>query len=423
MIAPELVAKHRDREVGRLVRRRDGRCSFRYAEDWRHARGAFPLSLSMPLAAADHGPKVVDAYLWGLLPDNDVILQRWAKTFQVSAANAFGLIAHVGNDCAGAVRFVTGEDRDPVGPSEIEWLSEEDIAARLRDLRNDIAAWRRASDEGHFSLAGAQPKTALLRDGERWGLPAGRTPTTHILKPGIADRDGHAHNEHFCMSLAREAGLAVANSAVMRFEDQVAVVVERYDRRRTDEGIVRVHQEDMCQALGVHPTRKYQAEGGPSPRDIALFLRQHSHRPADDVAAFVDALAFSWLIAGTDAHAKNYSLLIGAAGRVRLAPLYDQASLLSYPDFNPHKTKLAMKIGGAYRLRDIGRRQWEKLAIELGLDASEGCARVRAMAEALPDQALAVLKRTNDAGLSHVVLDRLADAIANRARACARGLG
>ena len=422
MTAPELVAIYREREVGRVVRRRDGRCSFRYAEDWRHARGAFPLSLSMPLAAAEHDPRVVDAYLWGLLPDNDVILQRWAKTFHVSPSNAFGLMSHVGSDCAGAVRFVADEVRQPENVTEIEWLSERDIAIRLRDLGQDIAAWRRASDEGQFSLAGAQPKTALLRDGERWGLPSGRTPTTHIIKPDIADRAGHAHNEHFCMSLARAAGLPVARSSVMRFEDQVAIVVERYDRQRTDEGIVRLHQEDLCQALGVHPTRKYQAEGGPTPRDIALLLRQHSHRAIDDVATFVDALAFSWLIAGTDAHAKNYSLLIGSAGRVRLAPLYDQASLLPYRDYNPHKTKLAMKIGGKYRLRDIGRHEWDKLAGELGLDAAHVRGRVRAMAEALPAQAVGAWQRSRGAGLTHPILDQLSHAIGDRAQACARDM-
>src|SRR5216683_2884559 len=133
--------------------------------------------------------------------------------------------------------------------------------------------------------------------------------------------DGHAENEHLCMRLASALGLITAHSEVKRFEDQVAIVIERYDRERTESGIVRVHQEDFCQALAIHPARKYENEGGPNVRMAVELLRTFSGRPQEDVQRFVDALAFNWLIAGTDAHAKNYSLLIGAEGRARLAPL------------------------------------------------------------------------------------------------------
>jgi serine/threonine-protein kinase HipA len=198
-------------------------------------------------------------------------------------------------------------------------------------LRADHAAWRLPRDTGQFSLAGAQPKTALLFQNGRWGIPSGRLPTTHILKPPTGRFDGHAENEHICLMLARNLGLPTAQSKVMRFKDEIAIVIERYDRQQKGNDIVRVHQEDMCQAFGIMPTKKYQNEGGPSAFNIAELLRTYSTDRQEDLDTFIAALAFNWLIAGTDAHAKNFSLLISSR-RVRLAPLYDVASILPYDE-------------------------------------------------------------------------------------------
>ena len=187
------------------------------------------------------------------------------------------------------------------------------IAERLRALREDHSAWRIPRDTGQFSLAGAQPKTALLFENKKWGVPSGRVPTTHILKPPSGEFDGHAENEHFCLELARALGLPVVDSRIMHFKDEVAIVVERYDRVRIAGGLRRVHQEDMCQALGIPPTRKYQNEGGPGIRDIVDLLSDVlDELQREDIATFLDSVVYNWLIAGTDAHAKNYALLIGA---------------------------------------------------------------------------------------------------------------
>src|SRR5579872_91084 len=419
----ELVALLAGRVVGTVRRDRRGQLSFTYDEAWRTALGAYPLSLSMPLAAAAHGRKPIEAFLWGLLPDSERVLDRWARRFQVSARNAFALLAEVGEDCAGAVQFVRPERVGTLlgqGPSEIEWLDEGGVAERLRLLRADHAAWRSPYDTGQFSLAGAQPKTALFHENGRWGVPAGRTPTTHILKPPTGEFDGHAENEHLCMSLARELGLITARSQVRRFDDEVAIVIDRYDRRRTDTGVVRVHQEDMCQALAVPPTLKYENEGGPGARAITDLLRTVSDRPEEDEGRFIDALIFNWLIAGTDAHAKNYSLLIGAGGQARLAPLYDIASVLPYEIFDPHKLRLAMKIGGEYRLRDIGPRQWRKLGEELRTDPEAIVSRAAALAERVPDHMEGVRRRAEADGLDHPLTMRLASAVSQRARRCAQ---
>ncbi len=191
----ELVALLDGREIGRVRNDARGRLTFVYDNDWRQAEGAYPLSLSMPLAAEEHGPSVVQAFLWGLLPDNERVLERWARRFQVSARNVFALISHVGEDCAGAVQFVTPDRLEALrsgAEDKVEWLDETAIAKRLQTLREDHAAWRLPRDTGQFSLAGAQPKTALLLQKGKWGIPSGRIPTTHILKPPTGHFDGHA---------------------------------------------------------------------------------------------------------------------------------------------------------------------------------------------------------------------------------------
>ena len=421
----ELVALLDGQEVGRVRNDARGRLTFVYDGDWRKTRGAYPLSLSMPLAAEEHGPAAVQAFLWGLLPDNERVLDRWAKKFQVSARNVFALISHVGEDCAGAVQFVT-PDRLEILQSgtddKVEWLDETGIAKRLQTLREDHAAWRLPRDTGQFSLAGAQPKTALLLQKDRWGIPSGRIPTTHILKPPTGHFDGHAENEHICLRLGRNLGLPVAETKVVRFENEVAIVIERYDRQPSGNNIVRVHQEDICQARGIMPTKKYQSEGGPTPADIIDLLRTYSTDSVDDIDTFIDALGFNWLIAGTDAHAKNYSVLLASGPTVRLAPLYDVASILPYDEVELQKIRLAMKIGGEYKLSQIGLREWQKFARETRFDADKVIASLSSMAEQLPDDVTAVCASAREEGLDNAIIALLAEQLIERAKDCRRVL-
>ncbi|MBT2143736.1 MULTISPECIES: type II toxin-antitoxin system HipA family toxin [unclassified Rhodanobacter] len=419
MTTHPLIAVMNGAVIGTITRERTGRLRFDYADDWRQRPDAIPLSLSMPLVRAGHPHAVVDAFLWGLLPDNEQTLARWASRLRVSARNAYGLLAHIGEDCAGAVQFVPadrlGALQNPV-VDDIGWLDEAEIGERLRALRQDPSATRRATDHGQFSLAGAQPKTALLlRDG-RWGVPAGRTPTTHILKPPTGAFDGHAENEHFCLALARRLGLPVAHSEVRQFDGEPAIVVARFDRIEQQGQLLRVHQEDLCQALAVPPTRKYQSDGGPGPVAIAEVLRTHSSAPSRDVDTFIDALAFNWLIAGTNAHAKNYALLFGSGGRIRLAPLYDLGSALPYPALRQDKLAMAMKIGNTYRLRDIRRHHWETLLRDLRVNADAALARIAGMAAALPDHADELARSMQREGLTHPILDQLPSLLADSAR-------
>ena len=420
----DLIVLLDGKEVGRIHSGARSRLTFVYGDEWRNGDRAYPLSLSMPLAAKEHGRAAVEAFLWGLLPDNERVLDRWAAKFQVSARNVFALISHVGEDCAGAVQFVTPERLEAIRSrreDQVEWLDDPDIARRLKTLRNDHAAWRLPGDTGQFSLAGAQPKTALLFQNNRWGIPSGRLPTTHILKPPTGQFDGHAENEHLCLALARQLGMPTAQSKITRFEEEIAIVIERYDRQLIGDQIIRVHQEDICQALGIMPTKKYQREGGPGATDIIQFLRTYSTDRDADIEAFVDALGFNWLIGGTDAHAKNFSLLLSGP-YIRLAPLYDIASILPYEEFDIRKIKLAMKIGGEYKLGQIGLRQWLKFAQETRLDAGELIGQLTFMARQLPDDVATAAEHARREGLNSDIIERLAARMIDRARYCEQTL-
>lgn len=428
MIGRRLIALLDGREIGEVRRDARNRLFFHYDPGWRAAQDALPLSVSLPLSGNEPAGPAIETFIWGLLPDNEFVLERWAKSFHVSARNPFALIANVGEDCAGGIQFVRPEKLRSFmsgRSSRVEWLTDGDVADRLRALRRDQAAWRMPRDTGQFSLAGAQAKTALLLQRGRWGVPSGRVPTTHILKPQSDEFDGHAENEHFCLILARAMRLPAARSEVRQFGDEGAIVIERYDRVALPEGddIVRVHQEDMCQALGVMPTSKYQSEGGPRPADIAELLRRHSSRPREDVITFVDALIFNWLIGGTDAHAKNYSVLHGSGGRLRLGPLYDLGSALPYHHLDERRLKLAMRIGREYLLNHIGHRQWQRTEQELQLRQGELLRRARTLARSMVRQVPAVADRMRTEGLRHPIVETLSRVLLARARRCAGELG
>jgi len=211
---------------------------------------------------------------------------------------------------------------------------------------------------GQFSLAGAQAKVAVHFDDGQWGLPTGRIPTTHILKPAIPDLPDQDISEYLAMRAARLAGLPVPDVSVQMFNDERAFVVRRFDRQKTSSGWRRIHQEDMCQALGLSPSRKYEIHQGPGAARVVRLIRQSvtGGRHEEDVWRFVDALIFNALVVGTDAHAKNYSFLI-AAGQVRLSPLYDVNSYLPYQRPRQHP-EMSMRIGAKARPDLVTGKDW-----------------------------------------------------------------
>ena len=411
------------REVGVISQEpKSGRLGFEYADDWRDDPGGFPISLNLPLSGRQHDHGAVEAFIVGLLPDNPVVLDEWARRFQVSPRNPFRLLAHVGEDCAGAIQFVESRRLDSLRESaeegRINWLTEAQLKERIELLMSNHGATRLDDTEGQFSLAGAQPKIALYREeaSGKWGIPSGPTPTTHILKPCDTEMAEHATNEHFCLRLAKRLGFVTTASEIRRFGDRSVLILKRYDRIQQDGRVKRVHQEDMCQSLGVHPRLKYQREGGPGPEEILDHIQENSSNPRKDRERFVDALIFNFLIGGTDAHAKNYSFLIASRGQVRLAPLYDIASIFPYPQiYNARKTRLAMKIGNRYKLCEIGRDAWEKSAINWRFGGEALRDRIRELAEQIPEASKGVVSELESRGEANSVIHQLSEMISEHA--------
>jgi serine/threonine-protein kinase HipA len=270
-----------------------------------------------------------------------------------------------------------------------------------------------------MSLPGVQAKAAFYWDiqTQRWGVPGGGTPTTHIIKLGMPGFDGLVENQYLCQEVAARLRMPAARSRILQL-DESYIVVERYDRLPPVSGsplVRRVHQEDLCQALGLMPTTKYQDQGGPGIADIVTLIRRVSSAPEIDVDRFLQANMLNWLIGGANAHAKHYSLLIGAADEIRLAPLYDISSQLPYADRIPQR--LSMKIGEHHDIARVSIADWCKLARAVALREDRVLGVLADMARELPDHISAARDQAIAEGLDESVVTPLATSLIAHARA------
>lgn len=362
-----------------------------YAKTWFDAPQGRPLSLSLPFQPGNqaHQGEAVRNYFSNLLPDSQPILERLAQRFKTGSTEAFDLLTEIGRDCVGALQIVPA-GQEPGNPLVIEGVALDD-AGVARELAAAISSGARpgeADDPAPFriSLAGAQEKTALLRVGQQWLRPTGATPTTHILKLPLGlvgnqklDLRDSVENEWLCALLLAAYGLPVAPCELGNFDGTRALIVERFDRRWTadDKALLRLPQEDMCQAMGTSPLLKYEADGGPGMDRILALLASSGQRERDRETFFRAQLLF-WLLCAPDGHAKNFSIHIGARGAFTMTPLYDVLS--AYPmlgagpnQINPHKIRLAMAVRGKnphWKMRDVLRRHWNEVARRHGVAES-----------------------------------------------------
>jgi serine/threonine-protein kinase HipA len=342
------------RLVGRVRRQASGAIDFEYDAAWLAWEHALPMSLSLPLREDRFVGDPVIAVLDNLLPDNEQIRRRLAERVRAEGYDAYSLLSAVGRDCVGALQFLPdGEDPGPVGGISGRPLSDKEVADILGDLKRTPLGVDE-TEEFRISLAGAQEKTALLYRENKWQVPHGTTATTHILKPEIGkmpngiDLSQSIENEHLCMRLTASFSLPTAHTEMREFSGKRALVVARFDRRWTrDDRLLRLPQEDCCQALSVPPPRKYEPDGGPGIRDI-LELLKASDEPEADQRLFLKAQIVFWLLGATDGHAKNFSIFLLPGGRFRLTPLYDVMSTQPNVDagqIRHNRMKLAMAVG------------------------------------------------------------------------------
>ncbi|NEG69732.1 type II toxin-antitoxin system HipA family toxin [Bifidobacterium choloepi] len=372
--------------VGVLSENAGGRHELEYDD------GSGPaLSVALPRGNRHWSGLPVEAYIDGILPDDPAVRAHIGAMHAVNPRNPFALLTAVGLDCAGAVQFLP-EDRlgELDRPELLQPIDEQQIAERLsRPAHAEGGVWQTA--EERWSLNGAQDKIALRLDPftAQWQEALGAAATTHILKPGVTSVAEHAFNETVCMNVAGRLGLESAATTYRVFVGVPAIVSERWDRSYGlgPDGLIvqRIHQEDMCQALSVMTDNKYQSDGGPG-TDRILALLASIRAGEESERLFLQALAFNYLIGGTDAHAKNYALLEPGDGSVRLAPLYDIASIFPYGPQRRDR-RMAMSIGKQYRWDCLEECHWRRLVDGHAqyVDGDEMLRMLHDMAERLPD--------------------------------------
>lgn len=395
-------------QVGRLERvdERSREYAFSYTEAPR------AISLSLPLDQSRFSPAESRPFFEALLPEG-AVREQVASQLKLAASDSFGLLAELGRDCAGALQIV--EAKRMSDPPSVRWLEDDELNTLVEELPRHPLGLSAGDEHLRLSLAGVQHKAVLVRDGSgRFGKPLDGMASSHILKPELAGSgySGLATNEYFCMRLAARCGLSSAAVELVTVAGRPCLVVERFDRDQDAWPRRRVHQEDLCQALGLTPDFKYQRAGWqlPSYRALADLLNQHSPSPGLDRLAGAQAAIFHFLIGNADAHAKNISLVHLPEG-VRLAPLYDVVSTAAYPDLS---TELALSIGDELDPDAITSAGWSDLAFDFGLNAGAFERARRQLVETVATEARKLRDAARAEGWHHPCIETILDVIAAR---------
>ncbi len=429
---PPLRVYQNDRLVGHLLKEPSGAIEFRYDREWLDRSNTFPVSLSLPLREDAWRGDPVIAVFENLLPDSADVRKRVAEKVGAAGYDAYSLLAAIGRDCVGALQFIAGDAMAPEATTEMsgEQVDKQAIEMLLKSLAQAPLGLSR-DDDFRISIAGAQEKTALLRIDGQWIKPHGTTPTTHLFKtqigtlPNGIDFSNSVENEFYCLRLLKHLGLPVNRTEIMTFGQTRALVIERFDRVWSDGRLIRLPQEDCCQALGVPPARKYQNEGGPGMLAIANLLKG-ADSPADDHRTLFQAQLVFWLIGATDGHAKNFSIYLHPGGGYALTPLYDVLSAQPNVDarqIERKQMKLAMSVGknNHYRIDEIQSRHFFQTGEAAGLSRSL----VRNAAEdvaARMDAALASLEAELPADFPQILHDSIGAGVQRRMRILRAGL-
>jgi serine/threonine-protein kinase HipA len=382
--------------VGQVDVAADGSLSLRYAERWLQTPGAFPLSVTMPLRAEPYPSDVISPWLANLLPEEDQ-LQVLTRSLGLDQADVLAVLAEIGGDTAGALSFGTPTDRalwayapltafyetpDPHQALErhFEDLGRRPFLVGEEGVRQSLAGGQKKSALAVLDPSGA-PVLRLPQDGDVLAIPLNGAPSTLIVKPDNPNLPGITENEVWCLRMAQAIGIQAAQATILQSSKRTAIGVMRYDRMVGRSGqLVRLHQEDFAQANGLPPGRKYE-RGTLRGLDLKTLLETGRHVSATDALALLDQVIFNILVANTDAHAKNYSLILPVGGGPRLAPIYDVSTVLSWP----HVVKTyAQSIDGKKRSpTTVAGRHWEAVAREVGYRPTDVKSRVEQLVAAM----------------------------------------
>ncbi|HEX4735938.1 MAG TPA: HipA domain-containing protein [Allosphingosinicella sp.] len=390
---------------------------FAYAPAWQTLRGAFPVSLTMPLDRRDVAPDTFAPWAANLLPEAAQLIAV-GRHLGVAPADIVGLLSQIGRDTAGALSFGA-----PGGTDPDQWRPIESEAALERIIDELPRKPFLVGEDGiSMSLAGVQTKIAVAADASgTLYIPLNGSPSTHILKPDADRLWGSVENEAFCLTLARRCGLAVPGFTTGAAGRRRYLLVDRYDRRREDRQWRRLHQEDFCQALGKPPSAKYERNqtGVPGPTLAQMIELTRRRMSAADVLAMLDLAIFNILACNTDAHAKNYAILLGARAAA-LAPAFD---IMCAEPYEGITRNLAQTIAGKNRGEHLRRRHWERFFREAKLGVAPSLQRVRRLAEATLTQAATARGEVEAlGGTAPQMLAACEESVTRRARAILAGL-
>jgi serine/threonine-protein kinase HipA len=368
-VGEELDVYLGEEHLGTLERRAPKRYRFAYTEAAvaKYGAGTPALSVSLPIKGGEFAPAEARPFFDGLLPEG-AIRASLSDSLRVSPEDGFALLKAIGADCAGAVVVVPKGEALETGKGRVKSLNADELAQRIEELpKHPLGIGRERGVR--LSLGGIQAKLILTRSPSgNYGQPLDGTPSNCILKPEHGEYPEIVANEAFGLRLAASAGLDAARAEPLEIGGRPCLYVERFDRAIDGSGrIVRIHQEDMCQALGIVPVDKYEASGGPSIAAMIQLLRDTgSPRAAADIIKLTEAVLLNFLLGNSDAHGKNYALLHDPDEGMRLAPLYDLVSTQAYEDSEP---SLAMTIGGIDDPAQVDMAAWRRLAADAGLGA------------------------------------------------------
>jgi serine/threonine-protein kinase HipA len=399
------------RLVGTIVVDNSGP-QFEYHPSWIDLKGAFPISTAMPFRSERIGPAIFLPWAANLLPESEQ-LRTLGQLLGMARGDVIGLLSVIGGDTAGALSF-----GQPGRTSCLRWRPvhrPEDLERLIEELPNKPFL---VGEEGvSMSLAGVQMKLAVaIDDAGRISIPMDGSPSTHILKPDSPRLAGAVQNEAFCLTLARRLNIATPNVITGRAGERTYLLVSRYDRARIGGRWRRLHQEDYCQALIRHPSDKYELNQtgvrGPSLKDIFKLTREFM--APTDTLRLLDMVIFNVVACNTDAHVKNYAIMIRAGG-VSVAPMYD---VMCGEVWDKVTKNLAQQVAGERQGDRIKGKHWQWFARECGLNPSQVLARVGALAKSAIAEAetaaadVAAMPAGNDA-----ILDRARLAVEKRASA------
>ncbi|MBI1400041.1 type II toxin-antitoxin system HipA family toxin [Hyphomonas sp.] len=391
--------------VGDVTVAEDGALGFAYTSAWLATQGAFPLSLTLPLRQAPYPSDVISPWLANLLPEEEQ-LSILTRSLGLDRSDTLAILNEIGGDTAGALSFGAPCERAAWTYTPLtEFYQEADPEAALERHFDDLQQrpFLVGEDGVRLSLAGGQKKSALavldasgtpvLRvpaDGDVLAVPRHGAPSTLILKPDNPILPGIVENETYCLRLAQAVGIPAAEASILPAGKRKAICVLRYDRRIGRSGALqRVHQEDFAQANGIPPGRKYERGTRPGP-DLATLLRTGRHLPPTDALSLLDQTIFNILAANTDAHAKNYSLLLPVGSEPRLAPLYDVSTVLTWPNVVQY---FAQNIAGKRRKpSDLGAHHWDAIAVTVSYRPADVRERVREIVDQCVAQRAGVTK-------------------------------